>query len=57
MPFVSKSQQRYMFSKEPEIASRWAKETPNMKKLPNKVMNKKKPMSSRWAKLKVKGEE
>ncbi len=34
MPFESKSQQRFMFAKHPEIAKRWAKETPNMKSLP-----------------------
>lgn len=37
MPFESKSQQRYMFAKMPETAKRWAKETPDMKSLPEKV--------------------
>lgn len=36
MPFESKSQQRWMFSQHPEMAKRWAKETPNIKKLPEK---------------------
>lgn len=34
MPFESKAQQRYLFAKEPTIAKRWAKETPDIKKLP-----------------------
>jgi hypothetical protein len=37
MPFVSKSQQRYMFSQMPKVAERFAKHTPNIKKLPEKV--------------------
>lgn len=37
MPFESKSQQRFMFAKMPETAKRWAKETPDMKSLPEKV--------------------
>lgn len=36
MPFKSKAQQRYMFSQHPKIAERWAKETSNIKKLPEK---------------------
>jgi hypothetical protein len=39
MPFKSKSQQKYMFSQHPEIAKRWAAETPNMKSLPEKKGN------------------
>ena len=34
MPFKSKAQQRFMFAKHPEMAKRWAKETKNIKKLP-----------------------
>lgn len=34
MPFVSKSQQRWMFSQYPAMAKRWAAETPNIKSLP-----------------------
>ena len=41
MPFESKSQQRFMFSQHPEMAKRWAKETPDIKDLPEKVMPKK----------------
>ena len=37
MPFKSKSQQRYMFANMPKTAERWAKHTPNIKKLPEKV--------------------
>lgn len=37
MPFKSKSQQKWMFSQKPEMAKRWAKETPNIKNLPAKV--------------------
>jgi hypothetical protein len=42
MPFKSKSQQRLFFAKEAKgelpkgTAERWAHETPNMKKLPEK---------------------
>ena len=36
-PFKSKAQQRYLYSKHPDIAKRWEKETPNIKNLPNKV--------------------
>jgi len=37
MPFKSKAQSRYLFAREPEVAKRWAKETPSMKSLPEKV--------------------
>ena len=36
MPFKSKAQQKWMFSQHPEMAKRWAKETPDIKKLPEK---------------------
>lgn len=36
MPFQSKAQQRWMFAQHPKMARRWADETPNMKKLPEK---------------------
>jgi len=36
MPFKSKAQQRFMFSQHPKIAKRWAKETNNIKRLPEK---------------------
>lgn len=37
MPFASKAQQRFMFSQHPGIAKRWAKETPDIKDLPQHV--------------------
>lgn len=37
MPFKSTSQQGFMFAKHPEIAKRWAAETPNMTSLPAHV--------------------
>lgn len=37
MPFRSKSQMRRMFATDPEMAQRWADETPNIKDLPEKV--------------------
>jgi hypothetical protein len=40
MPFKSKAQQGYMFSKMPKTAKKWAKETPNMKALPKKAPKK-----------------
>jgi hypothetical protein len=41
MPFKSQAQRREMFANQPEIAKRWAKETPNEKALPEKVKKKK----------------
>lgn len=35
MPFKSRSQMRWMFATHPEMAKRWAAETPDMKNLPN----------------------
>jgi len=37
MPFKSKAQVGFMFAKHPEIAKRFAEETPNIKKLPNRL--------------------
>lgn len=37
MPFVSKAQQKYMYSQHPEIAARWAKKTPDFSSLPEHV--------------------
>lgn len=37
MPFASKAQQRFMYAAHPEKAKEWAKETPNMKDLPEKL--------------------
>ena len=48
MPFKSKKQQKWMFAAEARgevkkgTAERWAKHTPNIKSLPNKVKPKKK---------------
>lgn len=36
MPFVSRAQQRYMFSKHPEIAKEFAKKTVNIRGLPER---------------------
>lgn len=41
MPFKSKAQQKEMFANQPKIAKRWAKETPNIKSLPEHVKKKK----------------
>jgi len=41
MPFKSSAQRRWMFSQEPAMAKRWAKETPKGKKLPERVKKKK----------------
>lgn len=40
MPFKSKAQQKFMFSQHPKIAKRWAKETKNIKNLPEKKKSK-----------------
>lgn len=37
MPFKSKAQQRFMYATMPKTAEKWAKETPNIKKLPQHV--------------------
>ena len=37
MPFKSKAQMRWMFANDPEMAKRWAKHTPNIDKLPERV--------------------
>lgn len=39
MPFKSEAQRKYMYSRLPEVAKRWEKETPK-KKLPKKVAKK-----------------
>ena len=36
MPFVSEAQRRFLYSQHPDIAKRWAKETPKGKKLPKR---------------------
>jgi hypothetical protein len=45
MPFKSKAQAKYLFANKPEMAKEWANETPDIKKLPNKVKKKAKPKS------------
>lgn len=40
MPFKSEAQRRYLWSQEPEVAARFAKETPKGKKLPEHVADK-----------------
>ncbi len=41
MPFKSKKQAKWMFTNKPETAKRWAAETPDAKKLPDKKTAKK----------------
>ena len=38
MPFKSKAQQRWMFAQKPVMARRWAAETPNIRRLPQKLL-------------------
>jgi hypothetical protein len=40
MPLLSKAQQGWMFANKPQMALRWAHETPNMKGLPEHVKKK-----------------
>jgi len=40
MPFASRSQQRFMFATHPRMAKRWARETEDIKSLPEKVEEK-----------------
>lgn len=40
MPFKSRQQEKFLFAKHPEIAKRWAKETPNIKSLPRVAVKK-----------------
>lgn len=42
MPFKSQAQERWMFATHPDMAKRWAKETPDQSALPEKVGNMKK---------------
>jgi len=42
MPFRSQAQRKWMFSQHPEMAKRWAKHTPDIKKLPEHVSQKEK---------------
>lgn len=45
MPFKSEAQRRYLYAREPEIATRWARETPKNAKLPERVKRKRKRSS------------
>jgi len=40
MPFKSQAQRKWMFANKPEMAERWAAETPKGKKLPKKLKKK-----------------
>lgn len=40
MPFKSKSQSRYLFAKEPDVAKEFAEKTPDMESLPEKKKKK-----------------
>jgi len=42
MPFKSEAQRRYLWATEPDVAKRFAKETPKGKKLPMHVGDKQK---------------
>jgi hypothetical protein len=42
MPIRSKAQQRFLFARFPKMAERWAKETPNIKGLPERISRNKK---------------
>ena len=47
MPFKSKAQQKYLFSRKPEIAKEFASKTKDYKSLPKKVKKKKGYLKSR----------
>lgn len=40
MPFKSKAQMKWMYSNKPKMAKKWAKETPNIKKLVSRLKSK-----------------
>jgi hypothetical protein len=46
MPFKSEAQRRYLYSQEPEIASKWTRETKVKSQLPERAKKKKKKKSS-----------
>jgi hypothetical protein len=50
MPFKSKAQQKWMFANKPAMAKRWAKETPNIKALPEELDDIKKAALKKIAK-------
>lgn len=39
MPFKSKQQAKWMFTNKPKMAKKWAKETPDISKLPKRKKN------------------
>lgn len=41
MPFKSQAQRKWMFANKPEMAAKWAAETPSGKKLPKRLKKKK----------------
>ncbi len=41
MPFKSLAQMRLLYAKNPKVAEEWAKKTPNIKQLPEKVTKEK----------------
>ena len=55
MPFKSKAQERFLFSQHPDIAKRWAAETPSIKALPKKVGKGQTVKGSKFVKLPRKG--
>lgn len=48
MPFKSKAQQRFMFATMPKRAEKWAKETPNIKGLPQHVSEDSLQQENNW---------
>jgi len=43
MPFKSKAQQKFLYANKPSVAKKFAKKTPSIKSLPEKLI-KRKPM-------------
>ena len=39
MPFKSQAQRNWMFANKPEMAEKWAAETPKNKRLPNMLLS------------------
>ena len=52
MPFVSRSQARYMFAKKPKLAKEFASATKSIKALPEKKSNTKRVLRTNYAKKK-----
>jgi len=51
MPFKSKKQAAYLFSQHPKIAEEFAKKTPSIKALPERVHPAAKTAAAHWKKL------